>query len=89
MSDDYLGAMPRLYGAPAYARPQRSLVIDRPFDPDDLPLEAQRSASDQAFLAEMAGRSRETEAERDERSLLQRALMPFGRRDSQAAEGRS
>ena len=86
MSDDYLGAMPRLTGAPAYARPQRSLVIDRPFDPDDLPLEAHRSASDQAFLAEMVGQSRQTESQEDGRSLLQRAMMPFGRRDSQAAE---
>ena len=36
--------MPKLYGAPAYARPQRSPVtpVDRPFDPDDLPLESER-----------------------------------------------
>jgi hypothetical protein len=34
-------ALPKLYGAPAYARPV--LVVDhapRPFDPDDLPIEA-------------------------------------------------
>ena len=34
-------ALPKLYGAPAYARPTRSVeVTPRPFDPDDLPIEA-------------------------------------------------
>jgi hypothetical protein len=35
-----LMAMPRLYGAPAYSRPQSVSVkpSERPFDPDDLPL---------------------------------------------------
>ena len=35
-------AMPKLYGAPAYARPPVAAVnpVDRPFDPDDLPIEA-------------------------------------------------
>jgi hypothetical protein len=42
--DRGLGAMPKLYGAPAYARPPAAPVapVDRPFDPDDLPLEAER-----------------------------------------------
>jgi hypothetical protein len=34
-------ALPKLYGAPAYARP--TVVVEeteRPFDPDDLPIEA-------------------------------------------------
>ena len=36
--------MPKLYGAPAYARPPAAPVnpIERPVDPDDLPLEAER-----------------------------------------------
>jgi hypothetical protein len=40
------GAMPKLYGAPAYARPKVEAVpgAGRPFDPDDLPLEAHRTA---------------------------------------------
>jgi hypothetical protein len=43
-----LGAMPKLYGAPAYARPPVVPVnpIERPFDPDELPLEAERSDDD-------------------------------------------
>jgi hypothetical protein len=32
-------ALPKLYGAPAYARPT-VVVEERPFDPDDLPIEA-------------------------------------------------
>jgi hypothetical protein len=32
-------ALPSLYGAPAYSRPPRPVgVIERPLDPDDLPL---------------------------------------------------
>ena len=48
-------AMPRLMGAPAYARPPRPLVAatPRPFDPDDLPLEAWRS-DDEWQVAEAA-----------------------------------
>jgi hypothetical protein len=34
-------ALPQLYGAPAYARPLRIVPPSpRPFDPDDLPIEA-------------------------------------------------
>ena len=39
--DEQHVALPQLYGAPAYARP--APVVDetpRPFDPDDLPIEA-------------------------------------------------
>jgi hypothetical protein len=52
-------AFPRLMGQPAYGRP-RSLFspTERPFDPDDLPLEAERSADDRRaaqILATSAG----------------------------------
>jgi hypothetical protein len=34
-------AMPKLVGAPAYARPAVPVIqVARPFDPDDLPLQA-------------------------------------------------
>ena len=37
-------AMPKLMGAPAYARPARLVeATPRPLDPDDLPLEAHRT----------------------------------------------
>jgi hypothetical protein len=51
-------AMPKLMGQPAYARPPRqvAVAVDRPIDPDDLPLEAFRSEEDRA-LAEHLARS--------------------------------
>ena len=45
-------AMPQLLGAPAYARPPRIVAESpRPLDPDDLPIEALRSAEDEALLS--------------------------------------
>jgi hypothetical protein len=56
-------AFPRLMGAPAYWRPRSMFApAERPFDPDDLPLEAERSADDRRtaeILATTAGGSRE------------------------------
>lgn len=48
-NDEHHVALPRLYGAPAYARPPRPVekVTPRPLDEDDLPLEAFRSADEQ------------------------------------------
>lgn len=44
-------ALPKLYGAPAYARPPRPVVATtpRPFDPDDLPLEAFMTPEERAL----------------------------------------
>ncbi len=41
-------AMPKLYGAPAYARPPTSPAkpVERPFDPDDLPIESEQTTDD-------------------------------------------
>ena len=37
-------ALPKLYGAPAYARPPAPVAVTpRPFDPDDLPIVAHQS----------------------------------------------
>ena len=49
MNDEHAHvAMPKLYGGPAYARPPVIPVapVERPFDPDDLPLESERSRED-------------------------------------------
>ncbi|HET7677552.1 MAG TPA: hypothetical protein VFK38_06845 [Candidatus Limnocylindrales bacterium] len=44
--------MPQLRGAPAYARPPRPVQeTPRPVDPDDLPIEAQRT-DEERLLAE-------------------------------------
>ena len=44
MANDDFGhvALPKLYGAPAYGRPPRPVMeqAERPFDPDELPLES-------------------------------------------------
>jgi hypothetical protein len=41
--DEHHVALPKLYGAPAYARPPRVFdELERPIDPDDLPLEVYR-----------------------------------------------
>lgn len=44
-------ALPKLLGAPAYARPPRPVVATtpRPFDPDDLPLEAFMTPEERAL----------------------------------------
>ena len=48
-------AMPKLYGAPAYARPPVLALnqVDRPFDPDDLPLEAERTQEDMELVTQL------------------------------------
>jgi hypothetical protein len=58
------GAMPKLYGAPAYARPPIAPVnpIERPFDPDDLPLEAERSDEEDGDLGHIPSRPYESVA---------------------------
>jgi hypothetical protein len=42
--DEHHVALPKLYGAPAYARPPRAVATtDRPIHPDDLPIAAEQS----------------------------------------------
>ena len=50
-------ALPKLYGAPAYARPKATPVatVDRPFDPDSLPLESQQTDAERELTNELAG----------------------------------
>jgi hypothetical protein len=55
----YYMPMPQLMGAPAYARPRRIVAeAPRPFDPDDLPLEAFRGPEDEALLSNTLGQAR-------------------------------
>jgi hypothetical protein len=46
-------ALPKLFGAPAYARPPVEPVVraDRPFDPDALPLESALTEEERQLLA--------------------------------------
>ena len=49
-TDERHMALPKLYGAPAYARPTAPVVAaERPFDPDDLPLEAHQTDEDREY----------------------------------------
>ena len=50
--DEQHVALPKLYGAPAYGRPPRPAEdVERPFDPDEMPIEAERTLEEQDFLA--------------------------------------
>ena len=52
--DEQHVALPRLYGAPAYARPPRPAdEAPRPFDPDDLPIEAVRTEEERDLIASL------------------------------------
>jgi hypothetical protein len=56
--DEQHVALPKLYGAPAYARPPHTAdTAVRPFDPDDLPIEAAQSEDDRAFAASLPARA--------------------------------
>jgi hypothetical protein len=49
-------ALPKLFGAPAYARPPRPVeIVERPIDPDDLPLELHRTDDEHEFVAGLTG----------------------------------
>jgi hypothetical protein len=50
--DEQHVAMPKLYGAPAYARPPTPAeTVARPFDPDELPIEADLTDEEREFKA--------------------------------------
>ena len=50
--DEQHVALPKLYGAPAYARPPRAAAdVERPFDPDDLPIEAVRTDEERELIS--------------------------------------
>lgn len=51
-------AMPKLYGAPAYWRPPHQVEdVDRPFDPDELPIEADRTDEEHEFASTLPPRA--------------------------------
>lgn len=55
-SEEQHVALPKLFGAPAYARPSRPAeVVERPVDPDDLPLEFLRTPDDHELAARISG----------------------------------
>jgi hypothetical protein len=57
-NDDQHIALPKLYGQPAYARPTviPTAPVERPDDPDDLPLEAVQTAEERELAEQLAAR---------------------------------
>jgi hypothetical protein len=54
-------ALPKLYGAPAYARPPKpTALLERPVDPDDLPIELERTPEEQELVARILACEPET-----------------------------
>ena len=52
-------ALPKLYGAPAYARPPITVEehVVRPFDPDDLPIAAFQTDEERHFVEDLPARA--------------------------------
>ncbi len=62
--DEQHVALPKLYGAPAYARPTgHRAEAPRPFDPDELPIEAAMTDEDRAIAEELLGRDGSSSAD--------------------------
>ena len=57
--DEQHVAMPKLYGAPAYGRPPIPVetVVARPFDPDELPIEADLTDEEREFKSTLPPRA--------------------------------
>jgi hypothetical protein len=57
-TDEQNVALPQLYGAPAYARPPAvAPAVERPFDPDELPIEALRTDEEREFTSTLPPRA--------------------------------
>ncbi len=71
-------ALPKLYGAPAYARPPAVAVpvAERPFDPDELPIEAHQTEEEREFSATMPARRSSNGNHRGRGSITSTGLQP-------------
>lgn len=56
-TDEHHIALPKLYGAPAYARPPAAVAgTERPFDPDELPIAAHQTDEEREFSSMLPAR---------------------------------
>ena len=83
-NDEHHMALPKLYGAPAYARPAAPVVATpKPFDPDDLPLETYLTEEERGALLRAPGadlrRWRRGRPRRDIRRWRSRGLADAAR----------
>jgi hypothetical protein len=79
VDEEYI-AHPRLYGAPAYARPPAAVAPTRlPLDPDDLPIEADQTAQERRLAEKLLARPYQSVSpggpSRDEPRLEPRPLL--------------
>lgn len=57
-TDEQHVALPKLFGAPAYARPVAPVAtVPRPFDPDDLPIDAYMTDDERDFASTLPARA--------------------------------
>jgi hypothetical protein len=57
-TDEQHVALPKLFGAPAYARPVAPVAtVPRPFDPDDLPIDAFQTQDEREFASTLPARA--------------------------------
>lgn len=55
--DEQHVALPKLYGAPSYGRPSKSVVTtQRPLDPDDLPITVLQTEEERELIEALPGR---------------------------------
>ena len=80
-ADEHHVALPKLYGAPAYARPPKPAIpIERPFDPDDLPIQELQTKEEMALARAMPVRAyvpRDSSAGRDGDDHSGNGLRPW------------
>jgi len=58
MPEEQHVALPKLYGAPAYARPPMPVEEHpKPFDPDDLPIAADQTDEERHFVEKLPARA--------------------------------
>ena len=64
--DEQHVALPKLYGAPAYARPAPIVAVSpRPFDPDDLPIEAFQTEDERELVSGLPAHTWSANGHRD------------------------
>ncbi len=74
-------ALPKLYGAPAYARPPiKAQPTPRPFDPDQLPIQAHQTEDEREYAARLPAHAYGSDENQDDGAPDANAARPFGLR---------
>ena len=74
-------ALPKLYGGPAYARPPIKVQpTPRPFDPDQLPLQAHQTEDERQYAARLPAHAYTAAEHSDDGAVETNDPRPFGLR---------